>query len=377
MKLVLQFLLVISVLDLNIGFTLKKCCSPAERYNIKTGRCVPIKKSLEFKINMMVLTYNNLRWVPKDEKFFAIYNQKMELCDGFLTDDPNYRVTENGTLVKYTGQNQTYYQLYNDFCLDTNYETGEQVVIICNNQKIIRKCCNETMELLEANKGIYQCNSTENAVFLNDLSDILWKTEETKPNLEYDSNQQISNFTNYFKISDFKLEDFTFDENQTIQFKSASDFCLDKLNGKWILLAEKEMVSVQSANIATTPVSLVSLISMILIFGTILMNRETWISKKLVIFSLWIYTICLLLALLFEAISSFFAFLVLPKILLFTGSSLILPAILFSKLFHGVDKFYKASLWTLYGLISFISTVLITLSYNMDNFLGKIFSYLV
>jgi hypothetical protein len=302
------------------------------------------------------------------------------MCGGFLTDDPDYKVTENGTLVRYTSPNETYYELYNDFCVDIDSTSGNQIVIICNNQKTIRKCCEKTLKLMEVKTGHFQCRSTKKAVLLNDLSKILWENSETKPNLEFEPSQ-FSNFGNSKLVTKFDSTDFLFDENQTmVQYQNETEFCLDKLNEKWILLVEKKIV--ESAFIVaarygdSSVVGLISFVSIVLIFLGIWNDREVWLAKKLLICAGWSYIICLTIALLLEAIHPLFGlYFQLARDLFFLTCFFILPAILLSKLFEGIDKFYKAIVRVIFGAICMISTVCFTLSYSLENSIGKFYQY--
>jgi hypothetical protein len=170
-----------------------------------------------------------------------------------------------------------------------------------------------------------------------------------------------------------------FDENQTmVQYQNETEFCLDKLNERWILLVEKKIVEsafiVAASTGDSSVVGLISFVSIILIFLGIWNDREVWLAKKLLIYAGWVYIISLTIALLLEAIHPIFGlYFLLTRDLFFLTSFFILPAILFSKLFEGIDKFYKAIFRAIFGAICMISTVCFTLSYSMENSIGKFY----
>ncbi len=86
----------------------------------------------------------------------------------------------------------------------------------------------------------FECQATENAIYLNDLSEKLFGENEEKRNLEFKP-KAIDQFENYNDIKKFEMSNFTFDEKQKMtHFNNKTEFCLDKLNDQWIVLAEND-----------------------------------------------------------------------------------------------------------------------------------------
>jgi hypothetical protein len=347
-------------------FTLKKCCASSDRYNKEIRKCVPNKNFFEFKINLMVLDKNGTLWDAKVQDFSARYKQRQDLCDGVEKDDPNYKLIQNGSLVHYTGPDQNYYNFYNNFCLDVDHSTGKPIAIICNNKRTVPKCCDKTQKLVKSAKRSYRCEATNEAILLNDLADVLWKSEEIKPNIGY----RIRNYLEIKNIEiakNYSLDHFEFDENRTMtKFRNNTNFCLDKFEDSWIVLTGIDLTT-YNLYIATF-----STISLVAIVVAVFINRILWF--KIENYLLWIYTICLFTALLIEAISAFAEIkLELSRDLLFAESFCIIPLILFLKFFEELKmtKFFFLY-FTVVILMLVISMIFITLSHNLEDFIGEL-----
>jgi hypothetical protein len=216
---------------------IKKCCAPAERFNTETKSCIPNVYGVPHRINFMALNLTKQRWISDLTSGPYCYTQKSEYCKGILKTDSNYRVTQEGKLVNYAGDDQSYYEFFNDFCADINYKSGESIAIICENKKVIKKCCEKTLRLQEKENGEFTCDHTDEPIFLNDISEI-FNSNESSENYEF-SNISRSSFQNYLKFDSFFNDHFQFDGNLLEKFKNESEFCLDKLDDRWIVLGNK------------------------------------------------------------------------------------------------------------------------------------------
>jgi hypothetical protein len=74
------------------------------------------------------------------------------------------------------------------------------------------------------------------------LSEILFDNEEMK-NIEFEYGFEYQR--KHYEISEnFRLFNFAIDENhRMIRFNNITDFCLDKLNGEWIVLVPSDETS--------------------------------------------------------------------------------------------------------------------------------------
>jgi hypothetical protein len=251
--------------------------------------------------------------------------------------------------------------------LDVDHKTGKSIAIICNNKRTVSKCCEKTQKLLKSEKGVYQCEDTKEAIYLNDLADVLWKSEKTKPNIEYKV-QSYSQFQNIEIIRNYSIDQFEFDKNQTVtKFKDNSNFCLDKFEDSWIVFTSN-LIPIYNTYIATfSTISLVAILIAVLLIRVSFFEIENYL--------LWIYTICLFVALLMEAISALADInLVLPRDIFFAGSFCTLPLILFLKFFDGTKTALKAIYLSAVNLVLVISVIFITLSHSLENFIGELSS---
>jgi hypothetical protein len=190
----------------------------------------------------MELTKQKQGWISKLTSGPNSYTQKSEICEGILKTEPNYRVTQEGKLVNYIGANQSYYEFYNDFCVDVNYKSGESIAIICENLKVIKKCCEKTLRLQEDGDGEFSCHQTDEPIFLNDISEIFNSNLKSTENYEF-THRSIENFKDYSKIYNFSDDHFQFYGNFLTEFRYNSDFCLDKLVDHWNVLLRNKISS--------------------------------------------------------------------------------------------------------------------------------------
>jgi hypothetical protein len=138
-----------------------------------------------------------------------------------------------GAMIQYT-RDQSYYQFYNEYCVDVDHKTGDKLAIICDDTLVVKKCCDLTSTL--TNHG---CQPSLGAIYLNDLSEILFDNGEMN-NIEFEFG--FENQLNNYKINkNFGVLNFAIDENhKMIRFNNRTDFCLDKLNGEWIVLVASD-----------------------------------------------------------------------------------------------------------------------------------------
>jgi hypothetical protein len=229
----IRFLFVSSYpLDDREPIRITKCCASAERLNSQTKLCIPNINQVKFGVDTVFLNIAGSKWIVDSNSFHHAF--RYELCSGNITR--NYRVTQTGQLIEYTGE-KSYYQFYNKYCVDVDHKTGEKIAIICDDRLVVKKCCGVTSILIEQDYGNFECRPTENAIYLNDLTGILFGNEEKK-NIEFAITDQLKNLK---ELKNFERSHFVFDENQNfIQFDSQTDFCLDKLDKQWIVLAESD-----------------------------------------------------------------------------------------------------------------------------------------
>jgi hypothetical protein len=241
MKFSIKYLIYFLIsLSTSTGMVIKKCCAPAERFNVETKACVPNINGVLYKINFMELTITKQGWISNIASGSYSYTQISEKCAGILKTEHNYRVTQDGKLINYAGDNQSYYEFYNDFCVDVDYKTGESIAIICENKKVVKKCCEKTLRLQEDGDGEFSCHHTDDPIFLNDISEIFTPDGKSSENYKFTENS-IESFTNYSKIVNFRPDQFQFDEDLLITFENETDFCLDKLEDRWIILLKDKM----------------------------------------------------------------------------------------------------------------------------------------
>jgi hypothetical protein len=248
--------------------------------------------------------------------------------------------------------------------LDVDHKTGKQIAIICNNKRTILKCCETSQKLVKSEDNRYRCEDTNEAIYLNDLAGVLWKNEETKPNIEY----KVQSFSQFQKIQDidsYSIDHLIFDANQTMtKFKDNSNFCLDKFEDSWTALENYFIFY-------NTYIATFSTISLVAIVIAVLLNRNLWFKNQN--YLLWLYTDCLFIALLMEAISAFADInLELPRDIFFVGSFCTLPFILFLKFFDGTKKALKAIYLSAVNLMLVISVIFITLSHTLESFIGEL-----
>jgi hypothetical protein len=146
-----------------------KCCDPGERYNLGSMSCIPDINNVKFEVDTAILNRGESKWIADSNS--VRHAIRYELCSGNITR--NYRVTQTGALIEYTGD-KSYYQFYNKYCVDVDHKTGEKIAVVCNDRLVVKKCCNETSILTEQSYNNFECRPTENAIYLNDLSAILF-----------------------------------------------------------------------------------------------------------------------------------------------------------------------------------------------------------
>jgi hypothetical protein len=223
-----------SSLDNRDQIWITKCCASSEKYDLGSRSCIPDENPVQFDVDTVILNIEESNWI--EESNSIPHEFRYEWCSGNITR--NYRVTQTGALIEYTGE-KSYYQFYNKYCVDVDHKTGEKIAVICNDRLVVKKCCGLTSILTEQSHNNFECQPTENAVYLNDLSAILFGDEE-KRNVEFDFDVKYQ-LKNRRAVKLFGLINFAFDEDQKItKFDSQTDFCVDKLNDHWIFLVEND-----------------------------------------------------------------------------------------------------------------------------------------
>ncbi len=228
-----QFLSVSNtILDSHDQIQITKCCAQSERIDLESNSCIPNINQVQFKVDTIGLNITASKWVV--EPNYIPYAFRYGLCTGNIIRD--YRITQMGmgSMIQYTGD-QSYYQFYNKYCIDVDHKTGDQIAITCNDTLVVKKCCNLTSSLTNP-PG---CQPTSDAIYLNDLSDILFGDGEMK-NIEFEFGSE-NQLDNYEINENFGMLNFVFDENhEMIRFNNRTDFCLDKQNGEWIVLVASD-----------------------------------------------------------------------------------------------------------------------------------------
>jgi hypothetical protein len=317
--------------------TIKKCCAAAERFNYAEKKCVPNTYNKQFQPETMLLTYNRTNWTAKVQ--YLPYTQTFKLCEGDVTADSGFTVQQNGALVKYVA-GQNYHQFYNDFCVDVEYRMGSRVAVICATKKVIKKCCQTSQKLVVTPEESYDfhCQPTNESIFLNDN---FIKGFAGGSNIEY-SIGEISEFNDYQMIRRFSLSDFQFDQDTMIGFKNQTDFCLDRMNDRWISL-----VKIKVPTGAERGIPILCLISVFGVLIALLCNTRILCRMRLCCIFMWIYVATLLILLSMEAISSIPAIPLdfnIPECIIFNGSFAILATIFFAKLVDDYSAKFKVSL---------------------------------
>jgi hypothetical protein len=226
-------------LSTSYAITIKKCCAASERYDVETQACVPNVNGVPHKINFTSLIVTKQGWISNFSSGIPFYIQKPEICKGILKTESNYRVTQEGKLVNFVGDNQSYYEFYNDFCVDVDHKSSESIAIICENQKVIKKCCEKTMKLQESHDGEFSCHQTDEPIFLNDISEIFTPDGKSSENYEFSKNS-IESFGDFLKVYNFSADHFKLEGNILSEFKNETDFCLEKIDDRWIVLLKNE-----------------------------------------------------------------------------------------------------------------------------------------
>jgi hypothetical protein len=227
--------------------TIRKCCASSELYNFSRKLCVLNKNNLNFTVPKIHLDHNETNWQIKDEDFDV--TEQSDFCEGKVHRDDRYKVTQTGKLVKYTQGNKTHYEYFNDFCLEADSETGENIAIICKNWENLKKCCQLDHNFIKSN-GIFECHKNAAINFHNDVTDFYFSNYVRKPNIKF-SILEENDFKNYKVIEEFAGFD---------PFKEFEGFCLEKIDGKWTKFLKIREIGTRSLNISAI-LSVIGLIS--------------------------------------------------------------------------------------------------------------------
>lgn len=172
----------------------KKCCASADRYHSGSKRCVANQKNIVFNS----INFENI-------------NLKFGQCDGkTILNKPINIHKEYANLI--VGNETSTFN--HDFCVDADSETGQNVAIICKNDKIIRKCC-PIGEKIKSD-SIFTCQPDKNLTVLEDIVDHV----KSRPNLKV-----INSASKLFYYGEL-LQNFA----QLNEFN-----CVDKFYYQWIV----------------------------------------------------------------------------------------------------------------------------------------------
>ncbi len=195
--LIVYYLIIINKDVASNKIDIKKCCAFADRYNRMTKACVPNHKN--FKIHAD----------------FGNFNLKSKMCVGELIQNhgKNKISEEYGNLVGVKNETD---KIYFDFCVDADSENGQNVAILCNTERTIKKCCPAGTKIHRSG-NIFDCKPTSDPVILEDIVNQV----EEKPNIRilYSEHQVFfssKNFTNFDQLDN-------------------SD-CVDKFNRTWVIV---------------------------------------------------------------------------------------------------------------------------------------------
>jgi hypothetical protein len=257
----IQFLSVSSYsLDNRGQIWIPKCCTKGDAFNVDSNSCILNTNQVKFEADTVILNKGESKWIVESNSVRHAFRYDA-LCSGNITR--NYRVTQTGALIEYTGE-KSYYQFYNKYCVDVDHKTGEKIAIICDDKLVVKKCCNLTSILIDRGENTFQCQPTENVIYLNDLSESIFGDEEKK-NSEFEFEVK-DHLMNYKAIKEFGMRNFEFDEDQKMfKFDNKTDFCLDKLISQWIVLVENEETIMSSLSIAIIILFVLSVIVMSLL----------------------------------------------------------------------------------------------------------------
>ncbi len=230
---------------------------------------------MPFEVVTVSLNRSGSKWIVESKSVPQTF--RYEWCSGNITR--NYRVTQTGALIEYTGE-KSYYQFYNKYCVDIDYETGEKIAVICNDRLVVKKCCGLTSILTKQSHNNFECQPTKNAIYLNDLSIILFGEEE-KRNIEFEFEVQ-DQLKNRKVIEKFGMSNFTFDENQKMfKLNDETEFCLDKLNEQWIVLVEDGESLWLSPKGVKVVITIIVLLVLVVLVLYLIWKRKTEIHKLL------------------------------------------------------------------------------------------------
>jgi uncharacterized membrane protein len=193
--------------------------------DMKNKRCTGVNR-VEFKYDVI----NTITNVTQESYKMKHFRHNYEFCQGKFISDKNFKVTQKGILMNFTNIEIERY-IYNDFCVDVDFESGRSVFIICENFKKIKKCC-KLNQILKKTDGRFECIESLNVMNIADFHPII-KTDDRLPNIEFITENSIN------------LEEYLFEmhvSDGTIKkLNENSSICIDKLsNGEWIQLDTKK-----------------------------------------------------------------------------------------------------------------------------------------
>jgi hypothetical protein len=227
----------------------KKCCASGARMDTKRKICTGINR-VEFKYDVI----NTITNVTQKSYKMKHFRHNYKFCQGKLISDENFKVTQKGILMNFTNIGMERY-IYNDFCVDVDFESGRSVFIICENYVKFKKCC-KLNSLLKKIDGEYHCVRSKKLVYLTDTNEI-FGTNDQLPNIEV----IIENYGEFkFKMNISNVA------NQKII--KGSNTCIDKeVVNKWVQL---EIIEHHIPFKHTELVAIPALIIMLLAIGAII-----------------------------------------------------------------------------------------------------------
>lgn len=270
----------------------KKCCDTNERFNFSGKFCVSSPNNLKFVVPRIFLDHNETNWQTQEGTFEITVIP--EFCEGKAYRDERYKVTQSGKLVKYIRDNKNYYDHFNDFCVDADNESGENIAIICKNWENLKKCCPLHHHFIKSNET-FQCHENNGTIFHNDVTEIYFGNYLRKPNIKFTVLEE-NDFKNYKLIADFSGFD---------PFKEFQGFCVEKFEGKWIKMLKIEGITRQTVTVS----GILGVLSLISTLFTIIVYLRSNKRQQTNIRILILYAVCLLTVFILKILLKFGNFL--------------------------------------------------------------------
>lgn len=214
----------------------KKCCGLGEAFNTWYGTCVTNDFHFEFKFSPTFLIKTNSTWT-QSKKIVKLKKIHFDKCVGEVHRN-SFQINQYGRLFQYDlDQSKTYfknYRIFNDFCIDIDSETGENIFVVCNNTKTVKKCCDLNEKLKKIDDNSYECEASHRKEFLNDVSKFFKeKIGAELPNIEFKIKKEVLD-GNYEILSEDSDSFFLQDNGAITAFQANfEEYCMEKYKDKW------------------------------------------------------------------------------------------------------------------------------------------------